>query len=275
MLQLPPESSELDVKKLSKIFVDARKNQSGMDEFPGGLIPATLELGYEIQADAIKQWDDEIIGWKVGGVPPTLQEKYKQTRLAGPIFKSSLMNCEDKGHVKAPMFSDGYAAVEAEFIFKLGDISHLPNTGVTLDQAESVIEQVFLGYENASSPLKVVNDIGPIGPISDFGCNNGIVIGPELKDWKEKDILSIPVTVNINGKHINTTPAKPGLDGPFGAVKFLIEFLKKYDYNTEAGLLVSSGAITGVHQAFPGDKAEVIFGDFATLNIELACSKSC
>lgn len=273
-MELPPESSDLDVKKLSKTFVDARKNKSGMTEYPGGLIPSTLELGYEIQADAIKQWDDEVIGWKVGGVPPTLQEKYQQTRLAGPIFKNSLMHSEDKGQTCVPMFSEGYAAVEAEFIFKLGDLSHLPDTGVTLEQAESVIENVYLGYENASSPLVVVNDIGPIGPVSDFGCNNGIIIGPELKNWRKVDILSIPVTVNINGEHINTTPAKAGLDGPFGAVKFLIEFLKKYGYNTDSGVLVSSGAITGVHQAFPGDKAEVIFGDHATLNIELVCSKT-
>lgn len=273
-MQLPPESNDLDPVELANIFVKARREHSGMSEFPGGVIPATLELGYKIQASEIKQWDDELIGWKVGGVPPTLQEKYQATRLAGPIYKKSVKISENNGHTQLPVYSEGYAAVEAEFIFKLGDISELPNTGVTLEQAEAAIEQVFLGYENASSPLQVVNDIGPIGPISDFGCNNGIVIGPELKDWREKDILSIPVTVSINGEHINTTTAKPGLDGPFGAVKFLIEFLKQNDYDTSAGICVSSGAITGVHQAFAGDKAEVIFGDLGTLNIELVCGKT-
>ena len=63
--------------------------------------------------------------------------------------------------------------------------------------------------------------------------------------------------------------AKEGLDGPFGAVKFIIEFLKKYNYNTADGVLVATGALTGVHGAVAGDKAEICYEGRCHFFVEL------
>lgn len=272
-MNFPPESHDIDVDAVAEAFSNARKNHTALTEFPGGSIPASIELGYKIQAKEIEHWNDELVGWKVGGVPPQLQEKYGQTRLAGPVFKQNLQYCKHGETVKVPVFNGGYSAVEAEYVFELGDLSTLPSTDVSLEQAITAINKVYMGYENASSPLSIGNDFGPLGPISDFGLNNGVIVGPELVNWSVDQILSLPITVNLNGEHMNTCPAKDGLDGPFGAVKFLIEFIKQNNYSTKAGVLVSSGALTGVHKAFPGDKAEVIFADKASFNVELVDSK--
>lgn len=266
---LPPESSDLDVKAIAKAFTDARKTNTALTEFPGGFIPDSLDLGYQIQAEEIKQWDDEIVAWKVGGVPPQLRDKYQETRLAGPVFKKNLFKVEDGGSVKVPVFGGGCSAIEVEFVMELKDLSDLPATGVTVEQAIGAINRVYMGYENASSPLTIGNDFGPLGPISDLGLNNGVVVGPELKDWTPEKILSLPVTTTINGTEVHKGNAKPGLDGPFGAVKFLIEFLKKNNYDTSAGVLVSTGVVTGVHVASAGDKADVNYGDITKFSVEL------
>jgi len=260
-----------DTHSISQKFVEARHTHTGLAEYPG-TIPNDLHTAYEIQSLAIGAWNDTIAGWKVGGVPPDYQQQFDEKRLAGPIFSKAVKHCRDEQHVDMPIFVDGYAAVEAEFVIELGDISELPTTDLSLDQVKLAISRVFIGIEIASSPLQIINDIGPVGPISDFGNNNGLIVGPEIVNWQKHDLSKYKVTVYINDEHIGTTSAKPDLDGPLGAVKFLIEHLRQHKYDIPKGTLVSTGAITGVHQAFVKAKSRVIFDGLGSMNITLVPS---
>ena len=51
------------------------------------------------------------------------------------------------------------------------------------------------------------------------------------------------------------------LDGPVGAVRFLLENLAARGIALQAGQWVSSGAVTGVHPVKPGDVVETRFGE--------------
>src|SRR3546814_7772641 len=67
-------------------------------------------------------------------------------------------------------------------------------------EATAHIDMVHLGIEIASSPLPTINDLGPTVTISDFGNNNGLVIGPAIADWRGADIADWPVSLLINGR---------------------------------------------------------------------------
>src|SRR3546814_11891516 len=82
---------------------------------------------------------------------------------------------------------------------------------------------VHLGIEIASSPLPTINDLGPTVTISDFGNNNGLVIGPAIADWRGADIADWPVSLLINGREAGAARAAEVLDGPFGAQRLLFE----------------------------------------------------
>lgn len=258
----------VDTKAISKAFIDARLTHKGLSEFPG-TIPSTMAEAYEIQAESIKNWDDSVAGWKIGGVPPELQEKFAAKRLAGPIFKKSVKYTEDGAHTPMPVFADGFAAIEAEFIIELGDVSALPATDLTEEQVKSVINRVFIGVEIASSPLQIINDIGPVGPVSDFGNNAGLIVGPEVKNWADADLSVHQVLLDINEERIGDKCAPEALNGPLGAVKFLIEHLKAEGYEIPVGTYASTGAITGVHQAYSGDKSVIEFVGLGKMSLEL------
>ena len=49
------------------------------------------------------------------------------------------------------------------------------------------------------------------------------------------------------------------LDGPFGAVRFLLEHAARRGMTLEAGQWVSTGAVTGVHPVKPGDRVVATF----------------
>lgn len=261
-------SDAVDTQAISQKFVEARLNNIGLSNYPGN-IPKTLKEAYDIQAESIKNWDDKIVGWKVGGVPPALQEEFKAERLVGPIFERSVKYSEDNGHSPMPIFEEGFAAIEAEFVVQLGDVSSLPSTDLTLEQVKSAVSKVFIGVEIASSPLQVINDIGPVGPVSDFGNNNGLIVGPEVAEWADGDLSKYEVSVDINDESMGTVTCPPELKGPLGATKFLIEHLKQNGYDIPKGTYVSTGAITGVHQAFKDAKSVIKFEGLGTMTLEL------
>ena len=77
-----------------------------------------------------------------------------------------------------PVFADGFAAGEAEFLLRIGAAPPAGKTAFTLDEAAELIDAVHVGIEIASSPLRGDQRARPDrGTISDFGNNNGLVIG--------------------------------------------------------------------------------------------------
>src|SRR5262245_11613374 len=91
--------------RLGAAGVDGR----ALDAYPGGVQPATLEQGYLVQELAIHLWPDEIVGWKIGLVPPPLRERLKSDRVAGPIFSRAVRKAS-VGVVEFPVFDGGFAA---------------------------------------------------------------------------------------------------------------------------------------------------------------------
>ena len=260
--------SEQEIATISDRILKARTTCSGLSEYPG-VLPETLDTAYRVQDLSISNWQGRIVGWKVGGIPPQLQEQYQAERLSGPIYSSTVKYADTTNVVAMPVFEHGYAAIEAEFIIELGDVSALPSEGITEQQIIDVVTNIYIGVEIASSPIQKINDLGPVGPISDFGNNSGLIVGAKVENWQQIDLTAVKVTTTIDDTVHGPATVLPNLKGPLGAVKFLIEQLKHRGYSIEPGTLVSSGAITGVHDAFVGAKSLIEFDGLGEVHLEL------
>ncbi len=94
-----------------------------------------------------------------------------------------------------PVFAEGFAAGEAEFLLRIGAPPPAGKTSFTLEETADLIDAVHVGIEIASSPLGAINEIGPIAVVSDFGNNNGLVVGPEIADWRASGFEQWEVTM--------------------------------------------------------------------------------
>ncbi|TGX48405.1 2-keto-4-pentenoate hydratase [Sphingomonas gei] len=244
-----------EARRIAETFVEARRESRGLREYPGN-VPAGLDDAYAVQDHAIALNGREIGGWKVGRINPP---RNGVDRLAGPIFAESIVLAGEG--VDMSIFGDGFAAAEAEFLFRLRAAPPAGRTSFTEAEAIDLIDAVHVGIEIASSPFAGINDHGPTVTISDFGNNNGLVIGPEIRDWRSADIKAWPVELDINGERIGAATAETMLDGPVGAVRFLLELMAARGIALQAGQWVSSGAVTGVHPVKRGDLVECRFGD--------------
>ena len=266
MGKLPTE----DAAAIADRFLAARRSASGLQQYPGKM-PHTLEDAYRIQDAAIASWSRPIVGWKVGRVPADLTSRYGADRLAGPIFDS---RPADHHELQLPVFEQGFAAGEAEFLLRLGRTPDPSRTAYTLDEVRDHIDAVHVGIEVASSPLRTINELGPIAVISDFGNNNGLVIGPEIPDWRSSGFEDWTVTTRIDGKVVGTGNAASFPDGAIGAAKFLLELMAARGIQLEAGQWISSGAVTGVHDARPGQRVEAAFGGRSSVACQLVPARS-
>ena len=114
-----------DRSRIAGRFLAARRAAAGLDAYPGDF-PASLDEAYAIQDAAIAAWGRPVIGWKVGRVAEPLIDLFGTDRLAGPIFEEAVDGAA------MPVFAEGFAAGEAEFLLRIGTAPPAGKTGFTL-----------------------------------------------------------------------------------------------------------------------------------------------
>lgn len=247
-----------DSTVIAERFLAARRDASGLEGYPGEF-PATLDKAYEIQERAIASWGQKVVGWKVGRIMPPYSGRFGTDRLAGPIF-SARETASDEA-VPMPVFERGFAAGEAEFLLRIGATPSAGKTSFTLEETADLIDSVHVGIEIASSPLPTINALGPVAVVSDFGNNNGLLVGPRIDDWRGSGFEDWPVTLLIDGAEAGRGTAAAFPDGALGSARFLFELMARRGIRLEPGQWISSGAVGGVHEAGVGQTVEAGFGD--------------
>jgi 2-keto-4-pentenoate hydratase len=251
-------------------FLSARRSATGLADYPG-VLPHTLDEAYAVQDAAIASWGKPVVGWKVGRVVPPLPDRFATDRLAGPIFADQVAIAAGDEPVM-PVFADGFVAGEAEFLLRVGAPPPPGQSQFTLAEVAELISSVHVGIEVASSPLGAINALGPVAIISDFGNNNGLVVGPEISDWRASGFEDWDVTASIDGEVVGTGCARSFPYGAIGAARFLFELLARRGITVEAGQWISSGAVTGVHDASPGQRIEANFGGSLAVSCRLTAA---
>ena len=248
-----------DAADIAHRFLSARRAAASLPAYPGEM-PSSVEEAYAIQDAAIAAWNQPIIGWKVGRVPAALVSRFGTERIAGPIFASRTALAAG-GEVEMPVFDKGFAAAEAEFLLRIGRQPDPAQTRFTLEEAADMVDAVHIGIEIASSPLRAINELGPVAIVSDFGNNNGLVVGPGIADWQTSGFETWPVSTFIDGVEVGTGKATGFPNGAIGAARFLFELMARRGIALEPGQWISSGAVSGVHDARPGQSIEARFAD--------------
>jgi len=251
---------------ISRCLVDARLSTQPLPDFPVGL-PKTLEQAYEIQTASIGRWPDEIAGWKIAGLSEADRARLSSERLVGPVFKSSIRAAEAGSSTVMPVYEGGFAAVEAEFVFKLA--VGIPPSDKKYSDAEliDIVASAHCGAEIASSPMAVINERGPTSVVSDFGNNAGVIVGPEIPDWSSRSAGFLSATVTVDNNVVGSKLVDALTGSPLQALRFLISNAASRGIHLPEGSLASTGAITGVHDVQISSNSRVDFGPFGWFDV--------
>lgn len=264
------------MNSIAEQFVAARKAARALPDYPGQ-IPEKLSQSYAIQDEAIRLWNRPVIGWKIGRLAPDKQPLHGTERLAGPVFDKVF---KDAGtDVEIPVFTGGFAAVEAEYVFRVGTDADPDKTDYSEAEALALVDGLFAGIEMAGSPLATINKLGPTVVASDFGNNFGLILGPQLMrltpdmriaDFQDTALTAFRAVTEINGAVVGEGGLFTMPGGPLKAISWLAGHLAARGRPLTCGQLISSGATTGIHDIVAGQSAVVHFYQPCHTDVSLA-----
>jgi 2-keto-4-pentenoate hydratase len=246
------ESFRMDSEAIAESFVRARLDAEALPDFPGS-IPTTLNAAYAYQDRAIALWPDNVAGWKVGRIGPPWLERVGEDRLVGPIFWRGLRLAPPEALIDFPAIKGGFAAIEAEFVFRLGA------------EAAQLVSGLHVGIETAGSPLAAINELGPTVVVSDFGNNVGLLLGPAIPAWRKRPFESLTCEVFIDERSVGRGSAASLPGGPLAAAAFALARCARRGLPMKAGYVISTGATTGIHDIRIGQSGRVCFDGIAEL----------
>ncbi|WCE05799.1 2-keto-4-pentenoate hydratase [Pseudoxanthomonas sp. JBR18] len=246
-----------DAEAIAHAFVQARQAGQSLPDFPG-TIPPDLVSAYQVQDLAIAQWPDTVVGWKVGYIAAERRDASGDERLLGPIYARQLWNATG-AIVEFPVFDGGFAAVEAEYVLRLEQDAPADQLHYTPEQAVAIASTLLLGVEIASSPLATINQLGPRVVVSDFGNNNGLILGPQVPDWQALDEDGLRAETFIEGTRVGTGGARLLPGGLRAAFAFALGRSAQRGRPLKQGDLIATGNATGIHDIRIGQQALVRF----------------
>ncbi|MGO1072192.1 2-keto-4-pentenoate hydratase [Lysobacter sp. CA199] len=257
----PTDPSDASLRAIAEALVHARRHARPLAEFPGE-IPPDLLRAYHVQDYAIARWQDRLVGWKVGFIAPERRDGSGDERLLGPIFQRGLQRSSSAERaIDIPVFEGGFAAVEAEYVLRLEADAPPEQTQWTPAQALAHPASLWIGVEVASSPLASINQLGPCVVVSDFGNNNGLVLGARIPDWQTLDETGLIAETFIEDRQVGRggAPHLPG--GLRQAFAFALARSAQRGRPLRRGDLIATGNATGIHDIRVGETARIAFGD--------------
>jgi 2-keto-4-pentenoate hydratase len=253
---------------IASSFVCARRAANSLPAYPG-VVPVDSASAYAVQETAIDLFPDAIAGWKVARIapnwPPGSADKFPEPRLNGPAFSRNI-HIAKEALPECPVFAGGFAAVETEVVIRVGRDAPADKTQWTIVEAMEFVGAVHIGIEVASSPLAILNELGAGAVISDFGNNWGIVVGKEIPNWR--DIVSIDCEAFIDGISVGTRPVSME-QGPLDAFAFTLGKCAARGRPLRAGMWITTGMITGVHDIRIGQQSRHVFKGFGEVGCRI------
>lgn len=240
-------------------FVAARRACEGFADYPGPL-PTTLDDAYAVQAEAIAQWGTPVVGWKVGRIVGEMAQSLGENRFIGPIFAESVWRVAAGEEATFPVIDGGFGAVEAELIAQVE--CPAPSGTMSPDEALATVSAWHIGIEVAGSPCGKIDALGPLVSIAAFGNNLGLILGPQVALTDPDDVTC---SVILDGVDLASGRAANLPGGPSTAIAYALNKLHALGRTSADRLLISTGAITGVHPVNAGCDCTATFAPGGTI----------
>ena len=225
----------------------ARKAHAVLGDPPGGV--ADLAEAYRIQDAfvALMQADDgPTVGWKVALTSPVMQQ------VCGVDHPCEGAVLRDRVH-SSPAVCDtaklGRLGVEAEIALTIGQDMTGANGAYTADSAAACVSSARAAIELVDDQNADYAAITAIRLVANNSLNAGIVIGPEVKDWRALDLGAVKGAMLIDGVVVAEGTGADILGHPLNAVIWLANSLNARGRMLKAGDIVMCGSF--VRTQFP------------------------
>ena len=226
--------------------------------------PTSRAEAFAVQAAMTSHLGLEVGGWKVGAATQAiLEERRLEGPIAGPVYASRVY--ESPAELPATDFPD--ANLECEFSFRL--LEALPPGARPCTTGElSGAVVAHAAFDLTQSRFRDPPD--EFSEIADSGNSGGAVIGPEVPDWRERDLLRAGVSLRVDGGEPSEAYSGRRRRDPLDVLAWLVNSLGRQGIRLERGWHVLTGSVTEPRRLGPGSSAAARFEGVGLVTVAIA-----
>jgi 2-keto-4-pentenoate hydratase len=241
------------IEKAADMLAAGRKADGSLAGLPDDCAPKTAVDAVAIQDGVNARLGHKPAGYKVGFTSPPALEK------AGDIGPMPGLMYEHLTRVSPATLPRGplkIALIEAEVSFRMGRDLPPRATPYSKDEVLDAVDSAIAGIEVADSCL--ANPLGQPLPclIADNGAAAGFVAGPDIPDWRSRDLKGLAVELLFDGEKVGEgLPEGMRCDEKW-ALTWTINHLSGRGITVKAGDYITTGAAATPKPL--GDAREVV-----------------
>src|SRR6185503_9557920 len=203
------------------------------------------------------------VGWKIACTSKRAQQALKTD---GPFPGRLFLERQFSSGQHVPTEEDNFRVTEPEIVFRIGCTLPPRERPYDTDEVLAAVDAVHPGLEVVNPRLpKGFDDV--VGwYIADGALNDAIVIGPPSRPLPRQDYARVEAVAQRNGTQVGTGVGANAPAGPEIVLTWLTNDLSARGLALESGSIVTTGVITEMFSAKPGDEITASFAGIGTVS---------
>ena len=241
------------VEKAAATLIRARDAGGAIPRLPADLRPVTMQEGYAIQDEVIRQRAASGMkqaGWKVGCTSKVMQEMLGLDQPgAGAVLAAN--HHTTPARRKAAGLTSPVA--ECEIAVRIGRDVEPREGGHDRTTVAGCIETCMAAIELAELRLPEHADMAPAEKVADDFFQKLIVTGEEVARWQALDLAALRATTTVSGVARGEGFGEASLGHPLNTVAWLANCLAERGARLLAGEVVLTGSLVEAILVKQGD----------------------
>ena len=247
------------------------KHREPSRRLPDDLRPRGMDEAYDVQEALVglllSGANRRIAGWKVALTSKVMQQLCGVDQPAAGCLLSDRIHLSGAEIRAADWLRVG---VESEIAVRLG--RDLPAGGAPHDR-----DSVAPAISACMPAIEIIDDrnadyreLDLLTLVADNAWNGGVVLGPELTDWRAVDLEALRGRMVINGETVGEGHGRDVLGHPLESLAWLANHVNRRGAMLRAGDVVMTGSVVATKWLKQGDEMRTVFDGLGEAVVNVA-----
>jgi 2-keto-4-pentenoate hydratase len=231
--------SNQQIAQASGLLVDAHRNRHAMPELPGACTPTTAAEAMAIQAVLNAELGMVQGGWKVGFTSAALLEKAGEI---GPMLGAMPVEMIRTSPASFSLGDFTRPIIEFEIGYRMGADLPPRDTAYSENEVLAAVDSAIIGIEIADPHFEDVFSQPIPSLIADNGVAGGFIIGPDIPDWRNRDLADIAIEAFADGEKVADGTSRDDRCDAAWVLTWTANQVERYGDGLKAGEYITTGA---------------------------------